>query len=166
MYGLAGHLVRAFGGTPMPYISQPELFRHIYVWSGVWQSVGYGSVIYFAALSSINPELHEAAIIDGATKSQRIRFIDIPGIMPTIVVLLILSFGRVMTVGFEKAYLMQDSRNIVNSEIIATYMYKVGLIDGRFSFSAAVGLFNNLVNFVLLVIINEISRRISETSLW
>ena len=166
MYGIAGHLSRALGATPIPLMSEPRFFRHIYVWSGIWQSAGYSSVIYFAALSSINPELHEAAIIDGATKIQRIRYIDIPGILPTIIILLILSFGGIMTVGFEKAYLMQDSRNIINSEIIATYVYKVGLIDGRFSFSAAVGLFNNIVNFAILVSINALSRRISETSLW
>ena len=165
-FGLVGHLVRALHGNPLPYMSEPEFFRHIYVWSGVWQGMGYGSVIYFAALSAINPELHEAAIVDGATKLQRIRHIDIPGIIPTITILLILNFGRIMTVGFQKAYLMQDSRNIVHSEIIATYVYKVGLIDGRFSFSAAVGLFNNVVNFILLVSINQLSRRISETSLW
>ena len=165
-FGIAGHLVRALGGTALPYISEPEYFRHIYVWSGVWQNMGYGSVIYFAALSAINPELHEAAIVDGATKMQRIRHIDIPGILPAIIILLILNFGRIMTVGFQKAFLMQDSRNIVNSEIIATYVYKVGLIDGRFSFSAAVGLFNNVVNFILLISINQISRRVSETSLW
>jgi len=165
-FGIAGHLIRALGGSPLPYLSEPEYFRHLYVWSGVWQNMGYGSVIYFAALSAINPELHEAAIVDGATKLQRIRHIDIPGILPAIIILLILNFGRIMTVGFQKAYLMQDSRNIVNSEIIATYVYKVGLIDGRFSFSAAVGLFNNVVNFILLVTINQISRRVSETSLW
>jgi putative aldouronate transport system permease protein len=165
-FGIAGHLARALGATALPYISEPEYFRHIYVWSGVWQNMGYGSVIYFAALSAINPELHEAAIVDGATKVQRIRHIDIPGILPAIIILLILNFGRIMTVGFQKAYLMQDSRNIVKSEIIATYVYKVGLVDGRFSFSAAVGLFNNVVNFILLVTINQISRRLSETSLW
>ena len=165
-FGFSGHLIRALGGTPLPYISEPEYFRHLYVWSGVWQNMGYASIIYFAALSSINPELHEAAIVDGATKLQRIRHIDIPGILPAIVILLILNFGQIMTVGFQKAYLMQDARNIVNSEIIATYVYKVGLIDGRFSFAAAVGLFNNVINFILLVTINKISRRVSETSLW
>jgi putative aldouronate transport system permease protein len=166
LYGLVGHLVRALGGIAEPYMSEPEYFRHIYVWSGVWQTTGYSSVIYLAALSAINPELHEAATIDGANKLQRIRFIDIPGILPTIVVLLVLSWGSIMTLGFEKAYLMQNDRNIANSEIIATYVYKVGLINRQYSFAAAVGLFNSVVNFVLLLTVNWLARRTSEVSLW
>ena len=138
----------------------------MYVWSGIWQGTGYGSIIYFAALSGISPELHEAAIIDGANKMQRIWHIEIPGILPTAIIMLIMNAGNIMSVGFEKVYLMQNSRNTVTSEIISTYVYKVGLLDGRFSFSAAVGLFNTVVNFILLMLVNGFARKVSDTSLW
>ena len=165
-YGLFAHIVKALGGSVEAWLANPRYFRHMYVWSGVWQGTGYGSIIYFAALSGISPELHEAAIIDGANKMQRIWHIEIPGIMPTAIIMLIMSCGNIMSVGFEKVYLMQNSRNTVTSEIISTYVYKVGLLDGRFSFSAAVGLFNTVVNFILLTLVNGFARKVSDTSLW
>ncbi len=164
--GIINKFLEMLGIESKPFMAEPGWFRHLYVLSGIWQGTGYGSIIYFAALSGISPSLHEAAIVDGATKLQRIWNIDIPGIMPTAIIMLILAFGSIMGIGFEKAYLMQNSRNLENSEIIATYVYKVGLIDGRYSFSSAVGLFNTIINFIILVSINSLSRKISETSLW
>ena len=143
-----------------------NLWRHIYVWSGIWQSTGWASVIYFAALSTVSPAFHEAAIVDGATKLQRIWFIDIPFIIPTATILLILNCGGILSVGFEKAYLLQNDLNLSVSEIISTYVYKMGLIHNDMSFSAAIGLFNSLVNSLLLISVNLIARRINEHSLW
>ncbi|MDO4294255.1 MAG: ABC transporter permease subunit [Eubacteriales bacterium] len=165
-YGVVNEVLKALGMEPYSFMSGEASFRHMYVWSGVWQGMGYSSVIYFAALSGIDPTLYEAAELDGASKLQRIRYIDLPSIMPTVIIMLIMSAGNLMSIGFEKAYLMQNDRNSGVSEIIATYVYKVGLIDARYSFSAAVNLFNSVINFVILIVINRISRKISETSLW
>jgi putative aldouronate transport system permease protein len=123
-------------------------------------------VIYLAALSGIDPQLHEAAIIDGANKFQRILHIDIPGIMPTAVIVLILNLGRVMNVGFEKVFLMQNPLNMRTSDVVSTYVYRTGLIGAQYSFATAVGLFNSVVNLILIIIVNQIARRLSETSLW
>ena len=128
--------------------------------------MAYSSVIYFAALAGIDPTLYEAAELDGASKLQRILYIDLPSIMPTVIIMLIMSAGNLMSVGFEKAYLMQNDRNSGVSEILSTYVYKVGLIDARYSFSAAINLFNSAINFVILITINKISGKLSETSLW
>jgi putative aldouronate transport system permease protein len=147
-------------------MNQPELFIHVYVWSGVWQGAGWGSIVYLAALAAVDPELYEAATVDGATRLQKIWFIDIPMLIPTVVILLILNAGSVMGVGFEKIYLLQNQRNLLVSEVIATYVYKVGLIHAQYSFSAAVGFFNNAVNFIILVLVNQIARKLSENSLW
>ena len=147
-------------------LTSPAAFKHLYVWSGEWQGVGWGSIIYLAALSSVDSSLHEAAVIDGASRFQRVVHIDIPCILPTIIIMLILRMGRVMSVGYEKAYLMQNALNIPASEIISTYVYKQGLIDTQYSFAAAVGLFNSVINVILLLIFNGISRRISDTSLF
>ena len=138
----------------------------MYVWSGIWQGTGYSSVIYFAALSGIDPTLYEAAELDGASKLQKIRYIDLPSIMPTVIIMLIMSAGSLMSVGFDKAYLMQNDRNSGVSEILSTYVYKVGLIDTRYSFSAAINLFNSGINFVILLAVNKISAKVGETSLW
>ncbi len=141
-------------------------FRHLYVWSGVWCSVGWNSIVYLSALSGVDPALHEAAIVDGANKLQRCRHIDLPCIVPTIVMLLILSMGNIMGVGFQKAYLMQNSMNLNVSEVLSTYVYKQGMQKVQYSYSAAIGLFNSAINFVLLIAVNAISRKLSETSLW
>lgn len=164
--GLINQFVKLFGHDPILFMGKSNLWRHIYVWSGVWQSMGWNAVIYIAALAGVSPEMHEAAIIDGATKMQRVRFIDLPTILPTIVITLILSCGSVMGVGFEKAYLMQNPLNLGVSEIISTYIYKVGLVNAEYGFSTAVGLFNSLVNCVVLLAVNQVARRISKTSLW
>ena len=157
------------GGQMMvDLFGEPGAFQHLYVWSGIWQGVGWGSIIYIAALAGVDESLHEAAIIDGASRLQRIRYIDIPTIMPTMVIMLILSAGGIMSVGFEKVYLMQNSLNISRSEVISTYVYKVGMVigTGDYAYSTAIGLFNSDINFLMLVFVNAISRRVSDSSLW
>ena len=148
--------------------SKPNAFPHLYVWSGIWQSIGWSSIIYIAALSSVDEELHEAAQIDGASRFQRVCHIDFPSILPTATIMLILAAGNIMNVGFEKVFLMQNSLNVSRSEVISTYVYKVGLVigSGDFSFATAIGLFNSLINFMLLVTVNFASNKLSSTSLW
>lgn len=141
-------------------------FPHLYVWSGIWSSLGWDSIIYLGALAGVDQSLHEAAIVDGATKIQRIWYIDIPSILPTVVILFIMRTGSVLGVGFEKTFLMQNSFNINVSEVISTYVYKVGIGQGQYSLSAAIGLFNSVVNFIVLMIVNSISRKFSENSLF
>ncbi len=165
-YGLVNLVLKSLGYEVYTFMASEASFRHLYVWSGIWQGTGYASVIYFAALAGIDPSLYEAAKLDGAGKWQRIWNIDLPGIMPTAIIMLILNAGSIMSVGFEKAYIMQNDRNSGVSEVLSTYVYKVGLIDGRYSFSAAINLFNSIINFLVLIIINRISRKVSETSLW
>lgn len=165
-YGLVNHILDFVGLERVFFLGQPEMFQSLYVWSGVWQDAGWGTIIYLAALSGIDPSLHEAATVDGATLRQRVWHIDLPGILPTIVVLLILSLGRVMSVGFEKAYLMQNALNLSKAEIISTYVYKIGLLDAQYSFSAAVGLFNSGINFILLLTVNRLSKALGQGGVW
>ena len=164
--GIANQLLAALGYESVNLLGMSSAWRHVYVWSGVWQGMGWGSVIYLAALSGVNPELHEAAIVDGASKLQRIIHIDLPSIMPVAVMLLILSFGGILSVGFEKAYALQNSLNISVSEIISTYVYKMGILSNDMSFSTAIGLFNSAVNAVLLLTVNSISRKLTDHALW
>lgn len=141
-------------------------FPHLYVWSGVWASVGWGSIIYLGALAGVDQSLHEAAIVDGATKIQRILHIDIPSILPTITILLIMDCGSILSVGFEKVFLMQNAFNASVSEVISTYVYKVGLNEGQYSLASAIGLLNSMANFLVLALVNKISKTVSENSLW
>lgn len=164
--GIVNAIIRAFGGDEIAFMTQPEWFKSIYVLSGVWQHMGWSSVIYLAALAGIDPQQHEAARVDGASRLQRIWHINLPGIRPTIVILLILNVGSVMGVGFEKVFLMQNSLNMPASDVISTYVYRSGIIGAQYSFSAAVGLFNSIVSFILLLSVNRIARKLSETSLW
>ncbi|NLN03714.1 MAG: sugar ABC transporter permease [Clostridiaceae bacterium] len=164
--GVINQFIKKLGMEPIAFLEKPEWFKTLYVLSGVWQRVGWNSIIYMAALSSIDVQLHEAAIVDGSNKLQRIYYIDIPGIIPTAVILLILNMGNIMSVGFEKVFLMQNPLNLRASEVISTYVYKVGLMGGEFSFSAAVGLFNTVVNFALLIIVNRIAGRVGDARLW
>ena len=164
--GLVNHGIRFLGLEPVFFMARPGWFRPVYIISGIWQHIGWSSIVYLAALTSIDPELHEAAIVDGATKLQRIRHIDIPGIAQTVVVIFVLNVGQVMGVGFEKAYLLQTPLNIDASEIIATYVYKTGLLNAQFSYSAAVGLFNAVVNLILLVSVNRLVRSLGQKALW
>jgi putative aldouronate transport system permease protein len=156
--GLVNVLFIALGGDPVYFIGQQKYFWHLYVLSGIWQNTGWAAILYLAALSGIDPELYEAAKIDGATRFQRILYIDIPGILPTVVILFILNTGRLMNVGFEKTFLMQNPLNLGASEVISTYVYKVGLIQGQFGFASAVGLFNGIVNLGLLLIADRVSK--------
>ncbi|HZG85836.1 ABC transporter permease [Paenibacillus sp.] len=164
-HGPVNHAIGLAGGDAVNFLSAPEWFKPLYVLSGIWQETGFACIIYLAALSGVNPETHEAAIVDGASKWQRIVNVDIPTIIPTAVVLLVLAVGNLMNVGFEKAYLMQSPLNLPSSEVIPTYVYKVGLQQAQYSFSAAVGLFNAVVNLILLVTVNIVAKRISGTGL-
>ena len=164
--GLVNNVISRLGGEPIFFLGKPELFKPLYVTSGIWQGTGWGAIIYIAALSGVSPDLYEAAIIDGANRFRRIWYIDLPSIAPTIIILLILNTGQMMSVGFEKAFLMQNPTNLDTSEVISTYVYKVGLVGGQFSFGAAVGLFNAAVNLFLLLVVNRIARRVSEVSLF
>jgi putative aldouronate transport system permease protein len=148
------------------FMGEKSMWRHIYIWSGVWQGMGWSSVIYFAALSGVSPELHEAAIVDGATKFQRILHIDLPTIIPVAVMMLILSFGSLLSIGFEKAYALQNPLNLSVSEIISTFVYKQGILNPNQSYSTAVGLFNSAVNAVLLITVNYVSDKLSGNALW
>ncbi len=150
------------------WMGDPLAFRHIFVWSGVWQEMGFGAIIYLAVLSTIDPALHEAAVVDGANRLQRIRFIDIPGLLPTAMVLLVLSTGRVLEVAFEKVYLMQSPLNLGVAEVINTYVYKVGLLSPilDFSYSAAIGLLKGIVGLLLLITVNYAARRLTDNSVW
>lgn len=163
--GVINNVIKAMGGDAINFMAKPEYWRHIYVWSGVWQGMGWSSVIYFAALSGISPELHEAAMCDGATKFQIVRYIDFPSILPTATIQLILSCGSILSIGFEKAYALQNTLNTSVSEIISTYVYKVGLLDNNMSYSSAIGLFNTIINLVMLLIVNKAADKMSGTSL-
>ncbi|MEO3755757.1 ABC transporter permease subunit [Streptomyces sp. B6B3] len=164
--GLMSDMTSFFGMGTVDYLSDPDYFRHIYVATDVWQTVGYSAVIYMAALSAIDPALYEAARVDGANRMQKIIHVDIPGIMPTAVIILVLGVGNVMAIGFEKAFLLQNSLNLSTSEIIPTYTYKVGLLNADFSQAAAIGLLNSAVNLVLLLAVNFGAKRITGNGLW
>lgn len=164
--GLVGNLYKLFGGDAPDLIGSAGWFSSIYVWSDVWQHAGWDSIIYIAALSTVDPSLYEAATVDGASRWHKIRYIDIPMLMPTAITLLILRVGGLLGVGFEKVYLMQNDLNIPASEILSTYIYKIGLLSSQYSFSSAVNLFNTVINFLLLILVNQISKKYSENSLW
>lgn len=164
--GIINNFLEGLGLFKVNFLGDPDLFKYVYSISGTWQSAGYSAVIYIAALSGVDPQLHEAAIIDGANKVQRIYHIDIPCILPTAVILLILNMGSILNVGFEKTFLMQNSMNISRSDVISTYVYRLGLINAQYSFSTAVGLFNSVVGLTLTVAANGIARRLGDTSLW
>lgn len=164
--GIVNQVIKMMGGEPQFFMGNPDLFADMYVWSGVWQNMGYSSIIYLAALTGVNPELHEVAIVEGASKLKRIWYVDLPCILPTIVVLLIMQCGRLMTVGFDKAYLMQNPLNLSASEVLSTYVYKIGILNNQFSFSTAVDLFNCVINIILLIIVNTVCNKLSDVSLW
>lgn len=164
--GPVNSMIKNMGGDAIHFMGNPSLFKTLYVYSGVWQGTGYSAVIYLAALSSVPQELYEAAIVDGASIWKRIWHIDMPSILPTIVILLIMSSGRVLTIGYEKVLLMQNPLNMQTSDIISTYVYRIGLESMQYSYSTAIGLFQSVVSLILLVGVNFISKRINETSLW
>lgn len=164
--GIVNQIIKILGGNAIDFMNYEEYWRPLYVGSGVWRTSGYNAVIYIAALAGVSPELHEAATVDGANRLQRIWHIDIPSILPTIVILLILRCGRIMSIGFQKAYLLQNDLNLGVSEIISTYVYKMGLQKGQYSLSTAVGLFNNIINFLLVISVNKISSKLTGSGLW
>jgi len=164
--GIFNHLIRMLGGEAVDFMGKAKYFRFMYTASGVWQFTGFNSIIYLAALNGIDPQLHEAAIVDGATRLQRVWHIDLPGIAPTIIIMLILNCGRILSVGFEKVYLMQNAMNMKYSQIISTYVYEMGLRKQDISYGTAVGLFNSVVNLALVVIVNKIAKKLGNTSLW
>ncbi len=164
--GLVNRIVKLLGGTPVPLMGEPQYFKSIYVWSGIWQGKGYSSIIYLAALSAINPELQEAAHVDGANIWQRIWHVDLPGIIPTATILLILKSASILNVGYEKVYLMQNPLNMPASDVVSTYVYRIGLVDMNYSYSTAVNLYQSIISVTLMVLVNKISSSVSENSLW
>ncbi|MGG4345440.1 ABC transporter permease [Paenibacillus lautus] len=164
--GVVGHFMKAVGLGHINLLASTSTFIPVYVLSDIWQHCGWNSIIYLAALSTVDPQLYDAAKIDGASRWQTIRYVDIPALIPTIIILFILSMGNILGTGFEKIFLMQNSLNLPVSEVIATYVYKIGIISNQFSLASAIGLFNTLINFVFLYAMNTISKRMSETSLF
>lgn len=164
--GIINKFIELFGGKPVSFMASASMFKWIYVLSGSWQGVGWSSIIFTAALSGVDKSLLEAADIDGATRIQKIWYVNVPVLIPTIVIMLILQCGSLLSVGYEKVYLLQNDFNMTTSEVISTYTYKVGLEQADFSFSTAVGVLNSVVNSIILIIVNTISKRVSETALW
>lgn len=166
MEGIINDFVELLGMERQLFLAEPKWFRTIYIGSGIWQGVGWNSIIFIAALSGIDQELYEAAVIDGAGKWKQTLHVTIPGILPTIIIMLILRVGNIMSVGHEKVILLYNPAIYETADVISTYVYRKGLLENNFSFSSAVGLFNSVINFALLVCVNKISRTLSETSLW
>ncbi len=164
--GIVNTLIKQAGGKPIDFMGSASWFRGLYIGSGIWQSFGWNSIIYLAALTAVDPGLYEAARIDGANRFEQILHVSIPCIMPTIIILLIMQLGRSMSVGYEKIILMYSPATYEKADVISTYVYRRGVTGGQYSFGAAVGLFNNVVNMVLLLTVNSISRRAGEVSLW
>ena len=164
--GVVNYFVTSGGGKEIMFTSLPQWFRTLFIGTNIWQTMGFNAVIYIAALTGISPDFYEAATMDGATRFQQILYIDIPMIMPTVILMLILQIGNIMNVGYEKAFLMQNGSNTVVSELISTYVYKVGLQTAQYSFATAVGLFNSVTNFIILVIANAVAKRVSDISIF
>ena len=164
--GVINRILQLLGMEAVNFMGEAKYFKSIYVWSSVWQGMGWASIIYIAALSGVDYQLHEAAIVDGATKLQRILHVDLPSIKPTIIMLLILQIGSLMSVGFEKVFLLQNQLNMSASDVLSTYVYRVGLVDNDYGYSTAVGLFNSLINMFLLITANRIAKRTTNESLW
>ncbi|MGZ0041315.1 ABC transporter permease [Paenibacillus ottowii] len=160
--GIVNAMVTTFTGKPISFMTDPAYFRTVYILSGIWQTAGWSSIIYVATLSNVDPQLHDAATIDGASLIKRILHIDLPALKPVMAVLFILAAGGIMSIGYEKAYLMQTALNTPTSEIIATYVYKVGLQSGDYAYSTAIGLFNSVINVVLLIFVNTVVKKLNE----
>lgn len=166
--GMINAFLGLFGVGAASYMANPSAFSHIYIWSGVWQGIGYSSIIYIAALAGVSLELHEAAIVDGANIIRRIWHIDLPAILPTLCIMLIMACGSIMNVNFEKILLLQNNLNSPASEVISTYVYKQGFASTfpRYSYSSAIGMFSSIVNMILLITVNQITRKLSDNGLW
>ena len=164
--GIINAFIERAGGTAKDFLTIPEYFSHIYTWSGVWQSIGWSSIIYVSALAGVPSELIEAARIDGANRLQINWHINLACILPTITIMLILSCGNILNVGFEKVFLMQNSLNLSASQVISTYTYEIGLLGGQFSYSTAIGLFNNIISIAMMCIVNYLAKRMSGIGIW
>ena len=166
--GLYGRLTRLLDIDAPSLLATPQYFKSVYVWSGIWQNMGWNSIIFIAVLSSVDSELYDAATVDGASRMQRIVHVELPTIIPTAIILLIVNFGYLMTIGFEKIYLMQNDLNLASSEVIQTFVYKVSFENTipNFSYATAIGLFNSVVNLFLIVSVNAIAKRTTGVSLW
>lgn len=164
--GIINQLIVILGGEPIYFMAEPAWFKTIFVFSGVWQNMGWSSIIYLAALSAIDPQLQEAAKIDGASRLQRIWHINLPSIKPTIIIMLILQCGSILGVGFEKVFLMQNSLNMSASDVISTHIYRTGILGADYSYSTAIGLFESFVNLIILLLVNYTARKVNKVSLW
>ena len=164
--GLINNIRVLLGAERIDIITVPGYFASLYVWSGVWQNVGWDTIIYIAALSAVSPELIEAAKIDGASRLQVVLHVSFPCILPTVITMLILSTGRVLSVGFEKIFLLQNSLNLERSRVLSTFVYEMGIENGQLSYASAIGLFNNFVNIVFILLVNTISKKASGIGLW
>lgn len=164
--GPINNVLDILGLQRIDFMTQPAYFSSVYVWSGVWQSLGWNSIIYIAALANVSPELIDAAKIDGAGRFQVIRYINIPTILPTIIITFILNTGSLLSVGFEKIFLLQNDLNLAASRVISTYTYEIGILGGQFSYSSAIGFFNNVVNILMLLVVNTVSKKVSDIGLW
>lgn len=164
--GVINKVITLFGGSAINFMAIPGWFKYLYVGSGIWSSIGWDAVIFIGALTSISTELHEAARVDGATKLKRIIHVDLPGIAPTVVVMFIMRIGHMMNLGFQKVFLMQNDINLPVSEVISTYVYKVGLLKSYFSYSTAIDLFNTMINITLLIVFNRISKKVTKMGLY
>lgn len=164
--GIVNNILGLFGIQPINFLVKPEWFRTLYIASGIWQTAGWGSIIYLAAMSGIDSQLYEASVVDGATKIKQLWHITIPGIMPTIIIMLILNVGHILSVGYEKIILMYNTSTYETADVINTYVYRRGILSGEFSFGTAVGLFQSIINFAVVMLANKFSKRVSEISLW
>jgi len=164
--GVINTMLGWFGIAPIPFLTEPSWFRDIYISSSIWQGFGWSSIIYLAAIAGIDPQLYEASEMDGANRWQKMWYITLPCLLPTIVILLILNVGNLMDVGFEKINLLYNPTTYETADVISTYVYRQGIQNADYSYSTAIGLFNNVINLILLVTVNRISRKVSETSLW
>jgi len=164
--GLINNAIAALGGTRIDFLTQPQMFSSIFVWSDVWQNTGWNMIVYLAALSSVSLDCIEAAKIDGANRLQIIRYVNLPHILPTVVIMFILSSGKLLSVGYEKIMLLQNPLNLSTSTVISAYVYEVGLVGGQYSYSTAIGLFNTVINVLMLMLVNTISRKLTQSSLW
>ncbi len=164
--GIINVIIRFFGGESINFLMEPKWFKTVFITSGIWQGFGWSAIIYLAALTGVSQELYEAAKIDGATRLQRVLHISIPSIMPTIVVTFILQIGTLMSVGYEKVILLYNPVTLEAADVISSYTYRTGLVEGNYSFASAVGLFNSAINLILVIIANKLSKKVSEVSLW
>ena len=164
--GMVNRLIELIGFGKVNFLGNPDIFKFVYALSGTWQGAGYGAIIYIAALSGVDPQLHEAAIIDGANKWKRIYHIDLPSIIPTAVIIMIMNLGQIMNVGFERTFLMQNPMNISQSDVISTYVYRIGLINNQPDFATAVGLFNSVIGLIMTIAANYSAKAVSGYSLW